>query len=115
MKIALSKAEWAQHVPIANGEFSKSLAPSKERGISLWFVGHGVLIEIKGKPDRLVPIGNVLAVEAAESVSVEEWAGGPAQPKLVAVAPVASVAVAPAKMSEEPTPVEPKKKPFGRK
>lgn len=109
IKIAISKAEWAQNVS-AGGDFAKSLMASKERGVKLWYLGHGVLVEHKGKPDRLIPIANVLTVESDVTVSAEEWAGG--QPAKLVAAVVAPVV--PSRMSEEPTPAEPKRS-FGRK
>lgn len=64
MKLPIDNVFWAQPIQ-AGGEFAKSLGTNAQRGIRLWYVGHGVLVEHEGKPDRLVPIGNVLVMEAA--------------------------------------------------
>ena len=63
MKVAIDSVFWAQNIQ-AGGEFAKSLASSEQKGVKLWYVGHGVLVEHSGKPDRLVPISNVLVMEA---------------------------------------------------
>lgn len=75
MKIALSKVEWTQNVFISKGDGGKSLAPNPARGIRLWYLGSGVLIEEEGRPDKFVPLSNVLAMEADERLSAEEWGG----------------------------------------
>ncbi len=61
MKIALKRAWWSQNVDAGNGQFSKSLVAGPK--LDLWYLGHAVLIEQEGQPDRLVPSACVLTVE----------------------------------------------------
>lgn len=77
IKIPLSLVRWTQSISIGNNQDGKSLLPDVERGRLVWYLGHGVLIEQRGRRDILVPIGQVLQMEADESVSVEQWAGAP--------------------------------------
>jgi hypothetical protein len=63
MKIPVSLVKFVTPTYAAD-EPDKSLGASKERGISLWYVGHGLLVERAGRDPRLVPISNVSMMEA---------------------------------------------------
>jgi hypothetical protein len=74
IKIAIDKVHWTQ--PVSAGrknEFGKSLAASQD--VKLWYLGHGVLVEAAGQPDKLVPVSSVLLVEASAKVTPEQWGG----------------------------------------
>jgi hypothetical protein len=77
IKIPIKTAWWTQNVDLGRGKFGKSATASKD--LALWFLGHGVLAEQPGQPDRLVPLSNVLTMESSESLTPEEWGGGIAQ------------------------------------
>lgn len=74
IKIAIKSVWFADNVR-AGGEFGKSLSTNQARGVVLWYLGNGVLIEARGQPDVLVPISSVRSVEADGSVSAAQWAG----------------------------------------
>lgn len=76
IKIAVDKVFWTQNVDVGGGEFGKSLVAGGPKQFALWYLGHGLLVERPGQPDRLVPIGNVLTVEANAKLTPEEWSGG---------------------------------------
>lgn len=61
MRIAIDNVFWTQAIE-AGGLFGKSLAAKP--GVQLFYVGHGVLVEQDGKPARLIPMSNVLVMEA---------------------------------------------------
>lgn len=74
IRIELAVARWAQNVDVG-GYFGTSLTPSPERGVRLWYIGSGVLVEHEGKPDRFVPISQVLWLEATGRLATEQWTG----------------------------------------
>jgi hypothetical protein len=80
INIPITKVCWAQNVD-AGGEFAKSL--TVKPGVKLYYLGHGVLVEQDGKPDKLVPISNVLTVEAGEKIAPDWWAAGSPPPSVV--------------------------------
>ena len=92
VKIALKKAEWSQNINAA-GDLNKQLVA--RQGVSLWYLGHGVLVEWAGHPDKLVPVSAVVGVEAAEQISADEWAGGPAPARPEVVVPSGALVSAP--------------------
>jgi hypothetical protein len=73
IKIPIKTVWWTQNVDLGRGKFGKSATASKD--LALWFLGHGVLAEQPGQPDRLVPLSNVLTMESSESLTPEEWGG----------------------------------------
>ena len=78
IKIPISTVWFTSNVDAGGGIFGKSSKTGQRNGLELWYLGHAVLIEQIGMPDRLVPIANVLTIEAPEGVSVEHWSGGTA-------------------------------------
>lgn len=75
IKIPIDRVFWSQNVDAGPGLFGKSLTAGGPYSCTLTYLGHGVLIERPGQQDRLVPIGNVLHVEASEKLTAEEWGG----------------------------------------
>lgn len=68
MKIPLSRAVWARNTNLGNGKYDNSCKAGPD--VKLWYLGHGVLVEIPGKLDCLVPSANVVSVEALAGA---EW------------------------------------------
>jgi hypothetical protein len=75
IKIELSKVNWTQSISLGNNVDGKSVTPTPDR--KLWYLGHGVLVEQKGRKDILVPVSQVLQVEPVGEVTPEEWSGSP--------------------------------------
>jgi len=85
-KIKLDQVWWHDYVPLGNNYDQKAMKTDTERGIQLWYIGGGVLVEQQSSPDRMVPLANVKSMVAAESLTPDQWAGiGEASIKLVDV------------------------------
>lgn len=74
MKLAIDRVFWAQGVP-AGPEFAKTLKSDESKGLAIWFLGNGVLVEERGKADKFVPLAQVLTLEAGAGVTAEQWTG----------------------------------------
>lgn len=72
MRIAIDKAHWSSNIDMGGGEYAKTMQADVTKGVALWFVGYGVLIEKRGQPDGVVPIASVLKMEAKGGFEVDQ-------------------------------------------
>lgn len=66
MNQPIDKAYWKDNLDMGGGEYAKTMIADAKRGVALTALDIGVLVKKRGHADRLVPWGNIAAIEAKE-------------------------------------------------